>query len=481
MTFDNSRPDAATEPTPFAPSGTARPTLRWTLIVLGLVVATLAAWWFTRAAPKPAAAAEHQHGTTAATDSLGQPVMLSAEAAHRIGVTYALVERGTLAGEVRTVGLVTYDETRVKTIAPKVDGYVEQLYVAFTGESVEAGVPLLRIYAPMLVTAQEELLLAKKLSADVARAGGTTGGTTGDAERDAESLLTSARRRLKYLDIPDEDIARVERTGEVTKTLTLRAPVTGVVVQKNVLAGQRIMAGDALFQVADLREVWVEGEVFEQDLPSIRLGQHVKVEFTATAGHPRDGRIIFVSPTISPETRTAKIRVALSNGNLMLKPGMYATIIVHGVARAGVLQVPRSAVLATGERTLVFVKAADGMLYPRPVELGQVTGDRVEVRRGVVAGETVVASATFLIDAESNLGAALGAMANMPGMDMSAPAAGKAPKAAPSPTPPAHDMTTMDKPAAPTPATKAPVKPKAVKAPAPMPDMPGMDHSQHKP
>ncbi len=479
MTLDNSRPDAATESTPFAPaSQTARGTVvRWVLIVLGLALAAFAAWWFTRAAPSAAAESAHVHGAASPSDSLGQPVMLSVEDATRIGVTYALVERATLAGDVRTVGLVTIDETRVKTIAPKIDGYVEQLYVAFTGESVQAGVPLLRIYSPMLVTAQEELLLAKKLSADVARAGGTSG----DAGRDAESLLASARRRLRYWDIPDEDIARVERTGEVTKTLTLRAPVTGVVVQKNVLAGQRIMAGEALFQVADLREVWVEGEVFEQDLPSVRLGQHVMVEFTATAGRPRDGRIIFVSPTISPETRTAKIRVALSNGNLMLKPGMYATIIVHGVARAGVLQVPRSAVLATGERTLVFVKAADGMLYPRPVELGQVTDDRVEVRRGVVAGETVVSSATFLIDAESNLGAALGAMANMPGMDMSAPAKGAAPKAAPSPTPPAHDMTTMDKPAAPTPVTKTPVKPKAGKAPAPMPDMPGMDHSQHKP
>jgi Cu(I)/Ag(I) efflux system membrane fusion protein len=390
------------ESSPPTALGTARRVVLLTLVI-GAAVAV--AWWFTRAGKHAEAAPR----ASTAADSSGSPVMLTPESANRIGVTYAVVERGSLASEVKTVGLVTYDETRVKTIAPKVDGYVEQLFVVFTGQPVEVNDSLLRIYSPMLVTAQEELLLARKLTVDVANG-------SPEAVRNSESLLSSARRRLKYWDVPDEDIARVERTGEVQKTLTLRSPLRGVVVQKNVSSGQRIMAGDAVYQVADLREVWLEGEVFERDLAAIRLGEMVTAEFAAMPGQPRQGRIVYVSPTISAETRTTKIRVALPNADLVLKPGMYASLQIRGDARRDVLSVPRSAVLATGTRVLVFVKGADGTLTPREVELGGNADDRVEIRRGLAAGETVVSSATFLIDAESNLGAALGAMANMPGM-----------------------------------------------------------------
>jgi Cu(I)/Ag(I) efflux system membrane fusion protein len=401
-------PQERDERSPFESSpptalGTAR---RVVLLTLVIGAAVAAAWWFTRAGKVSAAAPR----ASTVADSSGGPVMLTAESANRIGVTYAVVERGSLAAEVKAVGLVTYDETRVKTIAPKVDGYVEQLFVAFTGQPVEVNDSLLRIYSPMLVTAQEELLLAKKLAADVANG-------SPEAVRNAESLLASARHRLKYWDVPDEDIARVERTGEVQKTLTLRSPLRGVVVQKNVSSGQRIQAGDAVYQVADLREVWLEGEVFERDLAAIRLGEMVTAEFAAMPGQQRQGRIIYVSPTISAETRTTKIRVALPNADLALKPGMYASLQIRGGARRDVLSVPRSAVLATGTRVLVFVKGADGMLTPREVELGGNTDDRVEIRRGLAVGETVVSSATFLIDAESNLGSALGTMTNMPGMD----------------------------------------------------------------
>ncbi len=397
-------PFESTSPTAL---GTAR---RVAVIAVLVAVAVGAAWWFTR----PAKIATATAVATQTADSNGSPVMLTAEAANRIGVTYATVERGSLAADVRTVGLVAYDETRVKTIVPKVDGYVEQLFVAFTGQPVEVNDSLLRIYSPMLVTAQEELLLAKQLSANV-------GSGSPEAVRNAESLLSSARRRLSYWDVPDEDIARVERTGQVQKTLTLRSPLRGVVVQKNVSAGQRIMAGEAVYQIADLREVWLEGEVFERDLSAVKLGETVSAEFAVMPGRPREGRIVYISPTISAETRTTKVRVALSNADLVLKPGMYATIQIRGEARRDVLSVPRSAVLATGTRTLVFVKSTDGTLTPRVVELGGNTNDRVEILRGLTSGETVVSSATFLIDAESNLGSALGGMANMPGMDVSAP------------------------------------------------------------
>lgn len=414
------------ERSPFesAPPGALRSAGRWVLLVAVVGAAVGAAWWFTRAG----AVAQAAPRPLGATDSLGSPVVLTPEAAKRIGVTYAVVERGFLTSDVRTVGLVTYDETRVKTIAPKIDGWVEQLFVAFTGQPVEENDPLLRIYSPMLVTAQEELLLAKRLSADV-------NGGNADAVRNAESLLASARRRLNYWDISDEDVAKIERTGEVQKTLTLRSPLRGIVVQKNVSSGQRIMAGDAVYQVADLREVWLEGEVFERDLAAVRLGQAVGAEFGAMPGRPRQGRIVYVSPTVSAETRTTKIRVALPNADLALKPGMYATIHIRGAASGSVLHVPRSAVLVTGQRTLVFVKSTNGTLTPREVTLGGSTDDRVEVLRGVKAGETVVASATFLVDAESNLSSSLGGMAGMPGMDVSPPKGAAPAPALPGKTP----------------------------------------------
>jgi RND family efflux transporter, MFP subunit len=283
-----------------------------------------------------------------------------------------------------------------------------------TGQAVAAGQPLLTIYSPMLVTAQEELLLAKRLQSDVSAASGET-------RRSADDLLSSARRRLAYWDIPADEIREVERSGQVRKTLTLRSPVGGYVLEKNVLAGQKIMAGEALYKVADLSTLWVEGEVFEQDLSTVRVGGSVQADFAALPGEHRMGRISYIYPTLNPDTRTVRVRVVLSNPNLTLKPGMYATIRIAGRERANVLTVPRSAVLSTGERSIVFVREANGQLTPREVALGTTSDDRVEVLRGLSAGETVVASGTFLVDAESNLGTALGGMGNMPGMEVTTP------------------------------------------------------------
>lgn len=396
-----------------APSGPGRRRLRLALYVGVPLVAIALAYFVTRAPDDTPAAAGHNHGAAPAAVS-AQPVMLSDEEARRIGVTYAVAAITPLSKEIRTVGQVTFDETRVKTISPKIDGWVEQLYVDFTGQFVRAGTPLLALYSPMLVTAQEELLLAIKLKADVAEG-------SEDAQRNAQELLSSARRRLAYWDIPATEIARIERTGEVQRALSLYAPVGGFVVEKNVLGGQRIMAGDALYRIADLSTVWVEGEVFEQDLSSVRLGLRAVAVLEAFPGEEFLGRITYVYPTLNPETRTVRVRVALSNSGFRLKPGMYATLRLTGAPRTEALSIPRTAVLSTGERNLVFVKRADGMLEPRLVEIGVATADRIEILRGVVAGDTVVASATFLVDAESSLGSALGGMGNMPGMDMTAP------------------------------------------------------------
>lgn len=391
----------------------ARRAVRWAVIGAMPVVAALIACFATRGNDEPAMPAEHNHAAGAAPSG-GGPVMLSLADAQRIGVTYAPVTAGRLEREIRTLGQVVFDETRVTTVALKVDGWVERLDVNFVGQAVTRGTALLALYSPMFVTAQEELLLAKRLVNDVA-------GGAADARANAASLLSSARLRLEYWGVTGDDIAAIESAGAVRRIITLRSPVDGYVVDKTVFQGQRVMTGDVLYRLAPLDTVWVEGEVFERDLSAVRLGQVVTAELDALPGQRLRGRITFVYPTLNPDTRTAKMRVALANPELRLKPGMYATLRWGAATAATTLSVPRSAVVSTGERNLAFVRRPDGMLEPRLVEIGATTSDRVEILRGLVAGETVVASATFLLDAESNLGSLLGGMGGMPGMDMTAP------------------------------------------------------------
>ena len=373
-----------------------------------VMIAILAAFVLTRGESDATTTAAHQHVTPGADSAM--PVSLDAQGARRIGVTFATATTGPMTTEVRSLGEVTYDETRSTAIAPKVDGWVEKLHVNFTGQDVREGDALLDIYSPMLVTAQEELLLAARLSRDV------TNGTD-EARRAADEMLASARRRLQYWDIPAADIERIERTGQATRTVTLRATSRGVVVEKSVLSGQRIMAGETLFRLADLRTVWVDGQVFEHDLALVRRGQRVSVEVQAYPGERWPGSVTYVYPLVDPATRTARIRVELSNPGLRLKPGMFATVHLSSALRSSVLSVPRSAVLSTGQRSIVFLKSPTGTLEPIEVVTGATNDDRVEIRNGLQAGDTVVASATFLIDAESNLKSALGDMGAMPGMD----------------------------------------------------------------
>ncbi|MDA1080753.1 MAG: efflux RND transporter periplasmic adaptor subunit [Gemmatimonadetes bacterium] len=419
---------------PTNPPSTMRRALGITLGVAVLGAAVFAAWFMTRSPESvPIAADPQDHSgmagmagtpgpdsTPAKSEGLNT-VMLTDDGARRIGITYATVTQGSFAREIRTVGQVKYDETRVTTIAPKIDGWVEQLFVDFTGRAVQAGEPLLSVYAPMLVAAQEELLLATRLVADVKDG-------SPDARRGADELAASARRRLTYWDIPEADIARIERTGVVERTLTLRAGTQGVVVEKAVFQGQRIMPGDALFKIADLSVVWVEGEVFEQDLRAMRLGLSVTAEIDAFPGESWRGRISYIYPTVNADTRTARVRIELANPRLRLMPGMYATLRLNSEARQGVLTVPRSAVLTTGERSIVFVKRPDAMLEPHLVVLGAANDGRIEIIRGVKAGDVVVASGTFLVDSESNLNTLMGGMGSMPGMDMSAPVGAKPPQ-----------------------------------------------------
>jgi len=361
-------------------------------------------------------AAAGGHGHTAAAAAAGdslREVRLAPADARRIGVTFAEVTRTPFGRPVRAVAEVTSDETRLTTVTLKVDGWVERLHVNFTGQAVRRGEPLVDLYSPMLVTAQEELLLARRLGGDVSAG-------TADAQRGASGLAEAARRRLRYWDVPAEAIEQVERTGRASRTVTLRAPVTGIVLEKLVQQGQRVMAGDPLLRIADLSTIWVEGEVFERDLPYVRVGQPATVDLQALPGETREGPITYVYPTLDPSTRTARVRVELPNPRLALKPGMYATLRFAAPADTA-LTVPRSAVLVTGERALAFLKRPDGAYEPRPVVVGRTSEDRIEILRGLEAGDSVVASGTFLVDAESNLGTIMGGMGDMPGMDIRLP------------------------------------------------------------
>ncbi len=348
-------------------------------------------------------AAEAQREMDATEAMERQAVHLSEEEARTIGVRYTTVRRETLIRSIRTVGLVEAAEPRIADITPKIDGFVEELFVTYTGESVRRGQRLLTLYSPLMVAAQEELLTAKRMLDRISP-------ESVEAYRNAQSTLAAARRRLEYWDITADQIRRIEESGEVTKTLTLVAPFNGVVLEKGVFEGQRVMEGMRLYRLADLSEVWIEGEVFEQDLQFVREGTPAHIVVEAYPGEDIRGRVSFVYPTVDPKTRTNRVRVSVPNPDLRLKPGMFATTFFDAMIGSAVLTIPMEAVVATGTRNLVFVRDADGMLGPREVALGARSGSLVHVLDGVAEGETIVASGNFLIDAESRLASAGGAM-----------------------------------------------------------------------
>jgi Cu(I)/Ag(I) efflux system membrane fusion protein len=362
-------------------------------------------------------AAEHARMSAGDPDTtpaaLRQPVHLTAAQAQAIGVTYTVVTRGPLSRKLRTVGQVVPAEPGLAEITPKVDGFVDRLFVDATGVPVRRGQPLLALYSPMLVSAQEELLTALRLAQAV-------DSSATDAWRNAQDLVVAARRRLTYWDISADQIARLERTGEVTKTLTLTAPFDGIVLEKMVVAGQSVMPGMKLYRLADLRTVWIEGEVFEQDLDLVRVGATARVELAAYPGRAFAGRVSFVWPTVDLQSRTGRVRIVLANPGGAIRPGMYATLYFDAVLGRNLVSVPAEAVVMTGEHNVVFVVAADGMLEAREVTIGGRAGARMEIRSGLEPGERIVASANFLVDAESQLSSG-GGMAGMPGMNVEQP------------------------------------------------------------
>lgn len=369
---------------------------------------------------------EGMQGTDMDDMSTDGSVRLTAGEVATFGITFGTAEVRPLTRTIRAVGLVDFDETRMTYVSPKFGGWVERLHVDFTGQAVRAGQPLAEVYSPELVTAQEELLLAARMAGDV---GGSRLEEVADGARD---LVASARRRLAYWDISDEQIDRLLETGEVRKTLTLHAPVSGIVMEKDVLEGQSFQPGRNLYMIADLSEVWVNAEIFEADAGLIREGMAADITVDALPGRFYSGRVEYVYPTLEDRTRSMRARIALRNPDGRLKPGMYATVRLSA-AVGETLTVPLTAVLYSGERAVVFVDMGGGELMPHEVVVGIRGAEHVEVVSGVEAGQRVVTSAQFLLDSESNLAEVMRAMmaqmnlSDMEGMDMEGMDMGGAP------------------------------------------------------
>jgi Cu(I)/Ag(I) efflux system membrane fusion protein/cobalt-zinc-cadmium efflux system membrane fusion protein len=330
-----------------------------------------------------------------------------------IGVRTAPVTRRELGTTIRTVGTLAYDETRVTHVHTKIMGWVEKLFVDYVGKAVRRGEPLLSVYSPQLVSTENEYLLALKGSRQPVDA------RFPEPRAAIESLLASSRERLKLWDVSEAQIDELERTGRVQKTFTLYAPFDGVVLERNVFAGQYVTPEMSMLKIGDLSTVWAIGAVFEYESSRIKVGQEVEIEFPyGQAPRPLRGKITFIYPEVDPQTRRVKIRAEFRNPGLEFKPESYVTLVVSSEPRSE-LAVPKEAVIDTGVKRYAIVALPDGYFEPREVEAGQPVGDLYPVLGGLREGDTVVTSALFLIDSETNLQAAMKAMSmSMPGMNM---------------------------------------------------------------
>jgi Cu(I)/Ag(I) efflux system membrane fusion protein len=334
-------------------------------------------------------------------DMSNNQVKISTDKVQKLGVKTEQVLSRKMVNTVRAVGQFQFNEQRLSTVTTKFEGYIEKLYVNSTGQPVKRGQPLMEVYSPELVSAQEEYLIAWNGRQSLSN--GTSESLVGVGQ-----LADSALKRLRNWDISDAQLQRLKKDGKATRTLTMYSPANGVVLEKTAVQGMRFMPGESLFKIADLSTVWLLADVFEQDIALVHVGQTVNITVNAYPGKELKGKIDYIYPAVSSETRTAKVRVVLANPDGILKPDMYASIQLMSGHDASVLAVPDSAVIDSGTRQVVLVQLTEGLYEPREVKLGMRSDGYVEVAEGLSEGENVVVRANFLIDAESNLKAALG-------------------------------------------------------------------------
>ena len=344
-------------------------------------------------------------------DMSSSGINVSPEKQQLVGVRTALVETRPLVKKIRTVGIVTNDETRIAQVFAKVDGWIDRLYVNYTGKLVEKGQPLFTLYSPDLVATQDEYLLALQAKESLASS------SLKEIRAGSESLLDATRRRMSLWDISDEQIAELKNSREPKRTLTFYSPISGFVTKREAVQGMRVMPDKELYTITDLSTVWVNADVYEFELSQIRLGQSASISLSYFPGRTYTGKVAFVSPVLDEKTRTAKVRLEFANPEFALKPEMYTNVEIS-IAAGKKLAVPDEAVLDSGLRKVVFVDKGDGRFAPAEVKLGGKYDNYYEVLAGLSAGERILASASFLLDSESRLSEAMGAMAGMPGMDM---------------------------------------------------------------
>lgn len=338
-------------------------------------------------------AAVHRPGEGAGDDGL---VELDEGRRRRAGVRTARVGREALVREVRAFGRVVFDETRLYEVSVKVGGWITHLQAAETGGPVRAGQVLFTLYSPELYAAQQEYLLARRRR---------TGGAAEEARGSGDALLAATRRRLALWDVAPTVLQALDRSAAPLVNVPVHSPVDGFVVEKNVVAGAAVAAGERLYRIAALDAVWIEADVYRDDVIRVAAGQPAAITLPYLPGGPLSGRVAYVYPTQDPESRTSRIRIALPNADLALRPGMLADVSLT-VPLGERLAVPAAAVLYTGPRRLVFVDLGAGQLAPREVRLGARAGDHYEVLSGLVDGDVVVTSGNFLVAAESRLRAA---------------------------------------------------------------------------
>jgi Cu(I)/Ag(I) efflux system membrane fusion protein len=356
---------------------------------------------------------EHQGHTegiqpqTSQEQTIEEPsgVEISPERQQLIGVKTTEVSIKPLQKTIRTVGRIEYDERRLFTVNTKFEGWIERLYVDYTGRYVKKGEPLAEIYSPELYATQQEFINLLKWKNSGVRDKGQKAEET-DIDKmlatDAEAIIEAAKQRLRLWDITDEQIKKIEETGKPIRTLTIYSSVNGHVIQKMALQGMRIMPGEKLFDIADLSSVWIIADIYEYELPLINTGQTAKVTLSYFPGREFSSKIDFVYPSLSDDTRTAKVRFAISNTGGQLKPQMFTNVEIK-IDLGKRLAIPEDAVIDTGTRQVVYVDKGDGYFEPREVMLGLKADGLREVIMGLRPGEKVATSANFLIDSEAQL------------------------------------------------------------------------------
>ncbi len=338
--------------------------------------------------------------------SANNSISISVEKVQKLGVKTERAAMRVLDKTVRAAGRVEADERHIYSIAPKFEGWIDKLYVNTTGESVSKGQALFDVYSPELISAQREYAIAAQGVASLKDA---------DNKRSMQQLAESSLLRLKNWDISGQQVQELARSEASRRNLTFHAPVNGIVLEKKAVQGMRFMPGETLYQIADLSSVWVLADVFEQDIGLVQVSSKAQVKLDAYPDKRFEGVVSFVYPTLNAATRTVPVRLEIANPKGLLKPAMFAQVEIPAVGKGEVLTVPTSAVIDSGTRQIVLVQLAEGRFEPRTVRLGNRSEDYVEVLNGVAKGEQVVVAANFLIDAESNLKAALGGMSHAHG------------------------------------------------------------------